>query len=413
MRKSIAFVLMALMVFAVVSGCISKKETQTSTIQAEVKKKIAIVYDVGGRGDLSFNDIVYLGVSKAAKDFNLEVKEVQSKTANDYLPNLRSLAKTGNYEVIIGVGFLIADAISQVADEFPNQKFIIVDTVVNKPNVVSVVCKENEGGALAGVLAGLIAASYGKDKVGVVLGMEIPPVIRYEAGYHFGVAWAEDYYAKKFGKNVDLQVLYTYTGTFTDPAKGKQAAQAQLAQGAWVVYQLAGATGLGVFDAVEEFDKSQGKTMGPPFALGADASQEWIKPGFIIASSLKRLDVGVYRAIEMAVKGEFKGGILELGLKEDGVGLSTPEKVKEMLDTLPKDVKAKKLKEIGVSSEEELLKKIEEARRQVPDWIWEAVKEFEEKVKNGEIKVPGPTNREGIEKIRKAKNWKEMEELAG
>ncbi|RLF77108.1 sugar-binding protein, partial [Thermococci archaeon] len=374
---------------------------------------IAVVYDVGGRGDLSFNDMAYLGASKAAKDFNLELKEVQSKQETDYLPNLRALAQKGEYDVIIAVGFMMTDAVKQVADEFPDQKFAIVDGFIpNKTNVVSILFKENEGSALIGALSGLIAANDGKDTVGIVLGMEIPVLYKFEGGYRFGVSWAEDYYKQKTGKDVNINILHTYTGSFTDPAKGKTAAQAQLQQGAWVIYQVAGAVGLGVFEAVSENLESQGKTMGPPFAVGVDSAQDWIKPGVIIASMMKRVDVGVYRAVEMAVKGNWKGGIMELGLNEGGVGVSTIEDVKEMFNSLPEDTKKQKLQELGFTSEDELFAKLEQTRKQIPDWIWDAVKELEGKIKSGEIKVPAAMDKDTIEKIRAAKDWKEMMEYA-
>jgi len=432
MRKSVlALFLIGVLAFSVVaSGCIGGEkttttektttsaqqttptQTQTSTGKPKLKGGIAIVYDIGGRGDLSFNDMAYLGASRAAKDFGLELKEVQSKSESDYLPNLRVLAQSGKYDLIIAVGFMMTDAVKQVADEFPNQKFAIVDGFIpDKPNVVSILFKENEGSALAGVLAGLITANEGKDKVGIVLGIEIPVLYKFEGGYRFGVAWAEDYYKKKTGKDVNIDILYTYTGSFTDPAKGKTAAQAQLGQGAWVIYQVAGAVGLGVFDAVNEYLKSQGKEMGPPFAIGVDSAQDWIKPGVIIASMMKRVDVGVYKAVESAVKGTFKGGIVELGLADGGVGLSTIDDVKEIFNSLPEDVKKKKLEELGFKSEDELFAKLEETRKQVPDWIWEAVKELEIKIKNGEITVPKAMNKEQIEALRNAKTWQEMEEL--
>jgi basic membrane protein A len=323
------------------------------------------------------------------------------------------LAQKGDYDLIIAVGFMMVDAVKQVAEEFPDQKFAIVDGYIpDKPNVVSIIFKENEGSALIGALAGLIAANDGKDKVGAVLGVEIPPLYKFEGGYMFGVAWAEDYYKQKTGKDVDIKVLYTYTGAFNDPAKGKTAAQAQLGQGAWVIYQIAGATGLGVFDAVYEYLQSQGKDMGPPFAVGVDSAQDWIKPGVIIASMMKRVDVGVYKAVESVVKGTWKGGVMELGLKEGGVGVSSIDDVKEMFNSLPEDAKEQELKELGLNSEDELFAKLEETRNQVPDWIWQAVSELEEKIKSGEIKVPMATTKDQIEAIRNAETWQEMEELA-
>ena len=414
-KKIFSLVLIGVLALAVVvSGCTGGGGTTTHTgTQPQYSGKIAVVYDVGGRGDLSFNDMAYLGASKAAKDFNLELKEVQSKQETDYLPNLRALAQKGEYDVIIAVGFMMTDAVKQVADEFPDQKFAIVDGFIpNKTNVVSILFKENEGSALIGALSGLIAANDGKDTVGIVLGMEIPVLYKFEGGYRFGVSWAEDYYKQKTGKDVNINILHTYTGSFTDPAKGKTAAQAQLQQGAWVIYQVAGAVGLGVFEAVSENLESQGKTMGPPFAVGVDSAQDWIKPGVIIASMMKRVDVGVYRAVEMAVKGNWKGGIMELGLNEGGVGVSTIEDVKEMFNSLPEDTKKQKLQELGFTSEDELFAKLEQTRKQIPDWIWDAVKELEGKIKSGEINVPAAMDKDTIEKIRAAKDWKEMMEYA-
>ncbi|AIF69218.1 sugar-binding protein [Palaeococcus pacificus DY20341] len=408
MRKSIVgMFLIGLMAFAVVaSGCIGGGEEKT-------QGKIAVVYDVGGRGDLSFNDMAYLGASKAAKDFNLELKEMQSNSESDYLTNLRTLAKSGEYDLIIAVGFMMTDAVSQVADEYPDQKFAIVDGFIpDKPNVMAILFKENEGSALIGALAGLIAANDGKDKVGAVLGIEIPVLYKFEGGYRFGIDWAEDYYKQKTGNDVNIDLLYTYTGSFTDPAKGKAAAQAQLQQGAWVIYQIAGAVGLGVFEAVGEYLESQGKEFGPPFAVGVDSAQDWIKPGVIIASMTKRVDVGVYKAVESVVNGNFQGGIVELGLKEGGVGVSSIEDVKEMFNSLPEETQQQKLQEMGFNSADELFAKLEETRKQVPDWIWDAVKELEEKIKNGEVKVPMATTTDQIEAIRNAKTWQEMQDLA-
>ena len=127
---------------------------------------------------------------------------------------------------------------------------------------------------------------------------------------------------------------------------------------------------------------------------------------------MKRVDVGVYRAVEMAVKGNWKGGIMELGLNEGGVGVSTIEDVKEMFNSLPEDTKKQKLQELGFTSEDELFAKLEQTRKQIPDWIWDAVKELEGKIKSGEIKVPAAMDKDTIEKIRAAKDWKEMMQYA-
>ena len=414
MRRWIALFLIGLMAISVVaSGCISGGGGGTTTTTSEKKGAIAIVYDVGGRGDLSFNDMAYLGASKAAKDFNLDLTELQSNSEDDYVKNLETLASQKKYTIIIAVGFMMTDAVKQVAAEYPDQKFAIIDGFdPDMPdNVMMILFKENEGSALAGALAGLIAANDGKDKVGIVLGMEIPVLYKFEAGYRFGVKWAEDYYKQKTGNDVSIDVLYQYTGTFNDAAKGKAAAQAQLQQGAWVIYQVAGGTGLGVFDAVADALKAEGKKMGPPFAIGVDSAQDWIKPGVIIASMMKRVDVGVYTAVKDAVEGNFKGGVLELGLKEGGVGLSTVDDVMAMFNSLPEETQKQKLQDLGFNSKDELKQYLEQTRGQIPSWIWDAVDELKQKIISGEIKVPAPMDKQGIEAVRNAKTWQEMEEL--
>lgn len=353
------------------------------------RTKIAVVYDIGGRGDLSFNDMAYLGASKAAKDFGLELVEVQSKTEADYLPNLRTLAKTGEYVVIIAVGFLMTDAVKQVADEYPDQLFAIIDGYIpDKPNVLSILFKEHEGSALVGALAAMVAHYYGCSAVGVVLGMEIPVLYKFEAGYYWGIRYGEEVYKKHTGEEVEpLNVLWTYTGAFNDPAKGKTATEAQLAQGACVVYNVAGATGLGIFEAVEEACKSKGEEFGPPFAIGVDSDQDWIKPGYIIASMMKRVDVGTYTAVKRALeyyegKIEKYGGVLELGLKEGGVGISKLEDLETFLE-----IAVQAGKEVD---KDYIISKVREMREKIPSWIWEEVDKLAEKLKtNPDIEVMG------------------------
>lgn len=230
--KTAAIILVAVVVVAVAG--VAAYLVYTSQQPQEARKAIAVVYDVGGRGDLSFNDMAYLGGSKAAKDFGLELKEVQSASESDYLPNLRTLAKEGRYIVIIAVGFLMTEAVKTVADEYPNQLFAIIDGYIpDKPNVLSVLFKEHEGSALVGALAGMVAHYYNYSAVGVVLGMEIPVLYKFEAGYYWGIRYGESIYAQKTGASIKpLKILYTYTGAFNDPAKGKTATQAQLGLGA-------------------------------------------------------------------------------------------------------------------------------------------------------------------------------------
>ncbi|MEM0020719.1 MAG: BMP family ABC transporter substrate-binding protein [Fervidicoccaceae archaeon] len=335
------------------------------------RNSICIVYDVGGRGDLSFNDMAYLGASRAAKDFGLKLVEAQSTSQNDYLPNLNTMAQSGSCLVIVAVGSLMADAVNQTAAQYPNQNFAIIDAVVPQPNVLSVTFKEEEGSALAGALAAMIAHYYNYSSVGVVLGMEIPVLYKFEAGYYWGIRYGEQLYQQYTGQNVTpLNVLWTYTGSFNDPAKGKTATQAMLAQGAGIVYNVAGATGLGIFDAVEEYNMQRGRTMGPPFAIGVDSDQDWIKPGYIIASVEKRVDIGVYDAVQRALSfysGNISkyGGQLVLGLNEGGVALSSLDDLNTFLQIA---VLAGK-----TVNQTQIFQKVGSMRNSIPQWIWQAV----------------------------------------
>ncbi len=361
-----------------------------STTPKPTRNAIAIVYDIGGRGDLSFNDMAYLGGSKASKDFSLELKEVQSVKEADYLPNLRTLAKEGRYIVIVAVGFLMTEAVKTVADEFPNQLFAIIDGYIpDKKNVLSVLFKEHEGSALVGALAAMIAHHYGYPAVGVVLGMEIPVLYKFEAGYYWGIRYGEEVFKQKTGASITpLKILYTYTGAFNDPARGKTATDAQLGLGAGVVYNVAGATGLGIFESVEEYCKKRGKNYGPPFAIGVDADQDWIKPGYIIASMMKRVDVGVYIAVSRALdyyagKISTYGGVLELGLKEGGISVSTLEDLDTFL--------AIAIQAGRKVNKTEIYTRVKTMRDSIPSWIWDELKKLEEliRTKPSEVKVYG------------------------
>ncbi|WP_461867013.1 BMP family lipoprotein [Thermococcus sp.] len=214
------------------------------------------------------------------------------------------------------------------------------------------------------------------------------------------------------GTKTSIKILYTYTGAFNDPAKGKTATQAQLQQGAWVIYQVAGGTGLGVFEAVGDYLKANNKKMGPPFAIGVDSAQDWIKPGVIIASMMKRVDVGVYNAVKQAEENQFRGGVVELGLKEGGVKLSTIKDVEDMFNSLPADVRQKKLQELGFQNEQQLFETLKKTRAQIPDWIWKAVDQLQQDIISGKTVIPKATDKSQIEALRKSTSLDQMEKLA-
>jgi len=167
---------------------------------ASAAGKVALVLDVGGRGDLSFNDMGFKGSDEAQAKLGVEVVEIQSNSAADYLPNMQNAARSGQFDLIVAVGFLLADAMAEVADQFPDQKFAIIDvTWLGKPNLMEIGYEENKGSAIVGALSSMVAAHYGYDKIGVVLGIEIPVLYKFEAGYRYGMHWGNAKYAEKNG----------------------------------------------------------------------------------------------------------------------------------------------------------------------------------------------------------------------
>jgi len=361
------------------------------SVSALAQGSLAIVYDVGGRGDLSFNDMAALGADRAVRELGVRLTEVESASTADFLPNLRALARSRQHDVIVGVGFLIQDAMAQVAKEFPNQKFALIDGFVDAPNVMSISFADHEGSALVGALAAITALEYGGDTVGIVLGIEIPILLRFEIGYRAGVRWAVDRYNQIYGTNKQVRVLHTYTGAFDDPARGKTATDAMLGQGATVVYAVAGATGLGVFESVESAARAQGKVVGPPFAIGVDSAQDWISPGFIPVSMVKRVDNGVYEATKRALDGTFKGGAVTLKLAEGGVAASTIDMVElffnEAIAAGKKTAEDKAAAMAGVQA----------ARAAVPQLAWDLLNELDSLIRSGKYVVPEALDRDTAE----------------
>ncbi len=350
--------------------------------------KVAVVFDVGGRGDLSFNDLAYMGAERAKSELGVEVEYVTPASMADFVPVLEGLASSGDYDVIIGIGFLLTDAINNVSQEYPNQNFAIIDSVVDQPNVASYVFREQECGALVGAIATVIAHDTGNDKIAALMGMDIPPLWRFHIGYLYGAKWM----AQQLGTDVD--VLYVYTGTFTDPATGKDATLQLIDQGANVIYGLAGATHIGAFEAVKE-RAQQGETV---FAIGQDAPQEWYDPDHIFVSGRKKVDVAVYDAIEMAVSGNFQGGIHSLGLAEDGVGISTLDEVQAFAQfaadagQLPSGW-----------TPESVRQRVAELRDQyISQDAWNLISQLENQIKSGQITFVNPADHTQYEQVIQA-----------
>ena len=309
-----------------------------TTVLGQNRIDVCIVFDIGGRGDLSFNDMAALGGSNVADANGLNLVEVQSASEADYLPNLRTLSRSGTCVIILAIGFLLTDAVIEVAGEFPDESYAIVDGFIpDYDNVVSVLFTEETGSALVGALAalvnGIVAPEGSAGGAGIVLGIEIPVLWKFECGYKAGVRWVDNNFDNSVFDLTSSAVTllstpipWVYTGSFSDPALGQSAAEAQLAQGTQVIYNVAGAVGLGMITAVADSGRALGQDTGPPFAIGVDASQDYLEGGgFVLASMMKRVDRGVEIAAQSAIDGSFQGGIQTLGLTEGGISVSNED----------------------------------------------------------------------------------------
>ena len=286
-------------------GSSSGSSSSASTAPQGKKIKVGLVTDIGGLNDRSFNQLANQGLQNAVKQLGVDGRVLISKQNSDYIPNLTTLAQQ-KYDLIIGNGFLMADAVETAAKKFPQQKFAIIDysptLMKSKPkNVVGLPFKEQEAGYLVGYLAGLYAKDNG-GSVSSVGGQKIPPVDHYIAGFQAG--------AKK--ANPSVKTLNGYSQSFTDQAKCKEIALDQIAKGSKVVFQVAGSCGLGAIDAAKE------KSMQ---AIGVDADQSYLGPQ-IITSALKKVDVAVFDAIKSVQDNTYKGGgDVTASLKTNGVGI--------------------------------------------------------------------------------------------
>jgi len=372
---------------------------------------IAMVTDIGGRGDMSFNDMGFRGCDLAKEQGIVDkVTEVISTTAADYLPNLRMLASSGDYDLIIPIGYLLTEATATVAKEYPQQNFACIDfspsyeNLPYTPGTLAVLFREEQSGALEGALAGLIAAAYSKPNVGIVLGMEIPPVIRYEIGFRYGLYWAigpNGWYENRFENTApgigttSTKIIYDYTGAFDNPALGKTTAEAQLAHNLAVDWGAAGATGLGVFTAVEDYHTAHNIPTGqPPFIMGVDADQDWMKPGLVIGSGMKRIDQAVVYICQLVRENTFKatvqstGGILTLGIAEGATGISNPDITLD--DAIQFAIAHEQLtgETVLPGTPDQIKADIRAMRDAQPAWVWEGLSELENKIRAGTIVVP-------------------------
>ena len=268
--------------------------------------KPAVVFDMGGKFDKSFNEGIWNGLEKFRKETGIKYREFEVQQEAQREQFLRKLAKRGS-DPIIAVGFGQAAALSKVAKEFPKTRFSIIDMVVDLPNVQSIIFKEHEGSFLVGVLAAMKSKS---GKVGFVGGMDIPLIHKFACGYVQGVKYINS------GTTVYQKMTGTTPAAWSDPARGASLAKTMFDSGADIVYAAAGSTGLGVLQSAADNGK---------MSIGVDSNQNHLQPGSVLTSMLKRVDVAAYEVFKTGYDNSWKAGFKVLGLAEDGVGWALDE----------------------------------------------------------------------------------------
>lgn len=309
MRKMLKAILSVLLITVVASGLWAGGGKETTAPVVEKKLVMAMVTNQSGLGDQSFNDAAWEGLGQAEIKYGIERKVLESREQAQYVPNLSTLAEQGA-SLVIGVGFMIKDAVAETAEMYPDTYFGMVDGSVDLPNVASIHFKENEGAFLVGAIAAKVSKT---GKIGFVGGMSTPVTNRFEAGYRAGAKTADP----------NVEILISYAGTFADSAKGEEMANPQYEQGADVIFQVAGQTGLGVINAA----KKKGK-----FVIGVDRDQNYLAPENVLSSMIKRVDIAVLNAVGMVVEGNFKGGDYYYGIKEGAIDFATTGNL------IPKDI---------------------------------------------------------------------------
>ncbi|MGB4404146.1 MAG: BMP family ABC transporter substrate-binding protein [Limnochordia bacterium] len=288
MRNKISFVVVMVLLLGLLAAPAYAQKTRVGLIFAE-----------GGLGDQSFNDAAYRGLMQAKEELPVEVIYVEPADIAEMEEHQRSYAELG-LDLVIVIGFIHQSALTEVSADYPDIHFAIVDDVVDNPNVTSLLFEEHEGSFLVGVVAGMMTKS---NIVGFVGGMEVPVIRKFQVGFEEGVKWA----------NPDAQVLVNYAGAFDDPGRGRELAISQYERGADIIYHAAGGTGSGVIDAAASHDF---------YAIGVDSDQDYMAPGKVLTSMIKRVDMAVYEVIKAAVEGTLEGGTWTFGVADGGVGTS-------------------------------------------------------------------------------------------
>jgi len=284
-------------------GCSSSNESATDD-----KITVAMITDVAGVNDQSFNQSAWEGLQKAEKELGVEVKYLESKQDSDYATNIETLVDE-DVDLILGVGMKLTDAIKEGAELYPDQKFVLVDEEIkDAENVKSILFNAQESAYLAGLVAGRMTKT---NSVGFIGGMELPVIDTFKYGFMAGVKAA----------NPDAEVQSQYANSFTDQAKGKAIANQMYSNGADIVFTCGGDVGTGAIEAAKENGK---------FAIGVDRDQSDLAPEYVLTSAIKRVDVGVYETVKSYVDGLFEGGTTTVyGLEDNAVGI--PDTTKNLV----------------------------------------------------------------------------------
>lgn len=303
--KKMFYNLFSLALLFLFSAC-GKEEAPSVKKESSSLLKAGLVFDIGGRGDKSFNDAAYKGLETAKQKLGVDFEVIDPGDGADRESALRLLASKKDIGLIFGVGFIFTDDINNIAKEFPDKKFACIDYSIDPSkkipdNLEAIEFKEEEGSFLVGALAGLTTKT---NKVGFLGGMESSLIKKFENGYIQGVKYA----------NPDCEILSAYVSVspdgFKNPGKGKEIALSQYSNGADIIYHASGLSGLGLFEAAREKNK---------LAIGVDMNQENEAPGYVLSSMVKQVDEAVFRTIRDFKENKFTGGIKTFGLKDNGV----------------------------------------------------------------------------------------------
>jgi basic membrane protein A len=308
--RGVSRIVFRLAVLSIIVALVAASGGLATPTQAQSTPRVALIIAQGGLGDRSYNDSAFAGLTRAAAELGVQVRPIESADPVGQAEQLlRSTAEAG-FDLVITLEFSHFDPLARIAPDYPDTLFAIVNIVVDQPNVVSIMFDEHTGSYLAGALAALVTTDARLEQtndaavLGAIGGVKSSGIDIFLYGYLQGAC----------AINPDINVLFAYSNAFGDPARGRELALAMHEQGADVVFQVAGGTGAGVIEAAREMNF---------FAIGVDSDQDYLAPGFVLTSMLKRVDIAVYETIAALVDGRLEGGsVLQYGLPQNGVGLS-------------------------------------------------------------------------------------------